>query len=194
MTLPRRIRRRRLVRTGATAFIAITTSVLAGCSSGYDGVLWRQMDAAENPLYDELVEAQRLGATPAEMLASLQKETLLWDGGGAPESLRADESAVVVYGFTPGWRGAEKNALLSFDALIFSGPRDPEIPRDEIGARGGERYTGPSAVYTCFTIEAQFTDGALRSWDRSFDPDCPKALVDALGAGAQYERPTEFDG
>ena len=191
----------RVTRKCTIAVTVLGSLVLVGCSAGsagYDSVLWLQMDAAENVLFDELVSLHQTGSTQADTVAAVKAAGEYWDGTSDPSFLTPDAPAAVIIDFRPAAHEFPYDSALSFDALIFSGPRDPDLPRKMPGSSAGGRYDGPPALYTCFTIEVAFTDDRMSNWHRSFDNDsripCPEALVAAMGEDAQYQPPTEFDG
>ena len=84
--------------------------------------------------------------------------------------------------------------VVGFDLFVTSG----HLPDGSSGT-GGWFAPSQSSVYTCYRFSVTFVAGSV--WDHSRSHDygedrlvCPQELVDALGDGAQYREPWEFDG
>lgn len=188
----------RFGRRCAIAATVLGSLALVGCSPCYDSVLWLQMNSTENVLFDELISLRQTASTQAETVVGLKAAGEYWDGASVPSFMTPDAPAVITYDFRSERGKPPHDATLSFDALIYSGPRDPNVPRQTPGSTAGGRYSGPPALYTCFTIEVGFIRDRMSDWHRSFENDsripCPDALVTAIGDDAQYQPPTEFDG
>lgn len=178
--------------------LVLTSLALLGCAQGYDSVLWLQMDTTENLLYEELSSSREVGATRAEVSASVRSGSDFWDGVSAPTFLAAAEPAVVTFNFRSAAGDSHEETRLTFDALIYSGLREPNGPLQKPGSGPEGRYGGPASLYTCFSIDAIFADDRMLQWFRTFDDDasalCPPELVKALDGEAKFEQPNEFDG
>ncbi|HOA86083.1 MAG TPA: hypothetical protein PKH61_01605 [Microbacteriaceae bacterium] len=185
-------------RIGALVLAGILALALAltGCSAEYDGVLWRQMDAAESTFYEPFRELRDRSASSDDVIAAIQSDTY-WAGRATPDALTTAEAAAVTYHLRADGLDGSGDGELAFDTLVYSGIRDPATPRELRGGGTGGRYSGPTAVYTCFTIRVSFTDDRMTGWLRDWaDPGlpCPDSLVAALDAGARYVAVAEFDG
>ncbi|GGH38642.1 hypothetical protein [Microbacterium album] len=180
----------------AAALSGVVLIALTGCTSNYDSVLWRQMDATESAFLGRLSELRQVYAARKDVIARIKSGTY-WAGGEPPGFLVEDAAGVVTYNFRPAGAASGGDGSILFDALVYSGPRDPDAPLEVPGRAPGGRYNGPSALYTCFTISVSFTGDRMDSWYRtSDDPElpCPDELVALLDDGAQYERADAFDG
>jgi hypothetical protein len=188
----------RLRRITAGSITAMAVLVIAGCSSGYDSVLWRQMDRQEAEAYQLIDESESLAVSPAGFVADLRSSPTYWDGHTLPQ-VDPEEPATFYYDV----RGPDVNQLgapvVSFDVLVHSGARPPGAPREEPGGESSGPYAGPPSVYTCYTLAVAFT--AERMWQTRRSNDggeellsCPPELVEVIGERARYELPTDFDG
>lgn len=161
-------------------------AALAGCStkyqgyhSGIDGVLWRQVASFEDPVSRTLFVP--VANEPTGYLDDVGG--VRWDGAAASAAdLRLEDGGVVLYDLS----STESIAKLS--VFISSGPRSDE-PTDE-----GPFYNGPSAVFTCFGIEARFRAEATPSVNRVIFDECPATLVMTVPQDAAFASAEVFDG
>lgn len=159
---------------------------LTGCQAGYrghdsgiDGTLWRQIASVEDPLSRSLYQPQ--ANEPHGYLDSLPGER--WSGSAASASdLGLREGGVVLYDISA------TDAAAKLSVFIASGPR-PDVPTDE-----GHHYTGPSHVFTCYRVQADFPPDAAPSAGRVTLDDCPAALVDRMPEDAAFASGEVFDG
>ncbi|TFV99900.1 hypothetical protein [Orlajensenia leifsoniae] len=174
-------------RTWALGVVATFVALsLTGChteyhgyDSGIDGTLWRQIASFEDPLSSSLFEPSAY--EPIGYLNSLQAER--WSGSlESASDLDLEEGGVVLYDRT----STDNAAGLSI--FIASGPR-PDVPTD-----WGRNYDGPSQVFTCYRIEAEFSPGAMPSVGRTTFDHCPPALVELMPADAAFASGEVFDG
>lgn len=183
-------------RVGVAGLAGILVVVLTGCGADYDGVLWRQMDVAGGAVYEPFNEFGDRSAPYDDVIAAIRSDNY-WSGTGTPDSLTVADAATVTYNLrAPGLDGSGDGEI-ALDAFVYSGTRDPDTPRELPGGGHGGRYSGPTAVYTCFTIRVSFTDNRMAGWFRAWDdPElpCPDGLVAALDSGARYVPVAEFDG
>jgi hypothetical protein len=162
--------------------------VLTGCrteyhgyDSGIDGVLWRQVASFEDPLSWSLYRPAVDDNEPSAYVDAI--EGLRWDGSDASAAgLDLREGGVVIYDTSV----TDSTAELS--VFIASGPR-PDRVTDK-----GLNYVGPSTVFTCYGVTAQFEPMALPSVDRAIFVDCPPALVRLLPEDAAFASGEVFDG
>ncbi len=178
------------------ALTAATTIALAGCSSTYDGVLWRQLDRQEGFAFDLISQAEHDRIGHEEFRANLTSSEAFWDGTADSSMFASGGPASAIYNVTESVDDFG-DPTVSFDLLVFSGLRPVGVPRD-IGRSDGV-YNGPPSVYICYRLSVTFVAGAVWSRHRSHDygPDllsCPPQLVETLGPGAAYGEPAEFDG
>ncbi|MGD8167180.1 hypothetical protein ACEXOS_008140 [Herbiconiux sp. P16] len=187
-----------LLLTAAVAgSVTACTTEYHGYDSGIDGVLWRQIASFEDPLsmsvYDPLDETIGILHTmipeqypaavsdPAVYLAGVVGER--WDGtaGSLPE-LGLEKGGAILYDVT------STESVAAFSTFIASGPR-PNAPTD-----AGSTYTGPSEVYTCYSVEVDFrTDVPPRPIRTAFT-ECPGELVELLADDAAFASAEVFDG
>ncbi|WP_430646729.1 hypothetical protein [Agromyces sp. GXS1127] len=168
--------------------MAVLPVVLAGCrteyrgyESGIDGVLWRQIASFEDPLSRSLYQPAVDDNEPSAYLDAI--EGLRWDRSETSATdLDFREGGVVIYGTS----STDTTAELS--VFIASGPR-PDVATDE-----GVQYTGPSTVFTCYGIKADFQPMARPSVDRIIFDECPSALVELLSEDAAFASGEVFDG
>jgi hypothetical protein len=194
--------RRRQV--GILALSAIFAASVVGCAteyhgydSGIDGVLWRQIAAFEDPLLASIYEPlhETVGIpnttdpeshpaavdTPAEYLAGIDKPR--WDGTARSlPQLEIEKGGVILYDV------ASRDSTAMFSLFIASGPR-PNVPTDE-----GRDYSGPSEVYTCYSIKVDFGMTATRVPDRTAFTECPSELVGLLAEDAAFASAEVFEG
>lgn len=178
------------------ALAGLLPVALAGCGSGYDGVLWRQMDTVESAFYRPFSELSDRSAPYQDVIAAVRSDTY-WAGAGTPVPLAEGEAGAVTYGLRTEGIDEGGDGEFEFDAFVSSGPRDPDAPREEPGGATGGRYSGPSTVYTCFTIRATVAHGRMAGWHRAWDdPElrCPEELVATAGDGARHVPAAKFDG
>ncbi len=138
-------------------------------------------------------------ATQDEFVASLRASPLFWDGLSQTVPLTAGEAGTVVYDVDDTARDGYGYPVVSYDVLVSSGMRPDGLPRDDPARGSGGPYFGPPLIYTCYRVAVTFADDTIQGWQRSSDLlpellECPQPLVDALGGGAQYQEPGEFDG
>jgi hypothetical protein len=168
------------------SLLTVVVLLLAGCQtsydgydSGIDGVLWRQIAFFEDPL--SLTLFQPSVHEPVDYLEAL--EGARWDGTvSSAAEIDLDEGGIVLYDIS----STDSTAALS--VFISSGPR-PAVPTDE-----GRNYNGPSAVYTCYEIKAQFKSDAVPVASRKILDGCPEALVDLVPKDAAFASGEVFDG
>ena len=171
---------------GALVVVAGIALLLTGCQteyrgpdSGIDGTLWRQITSFEDPLSRSLFQPSVNG--PVDYLDSLPGER--WSGSVASTfDLDLREGGVVLYDISSSDSAAE------LSVFIASGPR-PDVPTD-----GGRDYNGPSQVFTCYQVEADFSPGVAASVGRVTFDDCPAALVELMPDGAVFASGEVFDG
>lgn len=163
---------------GAMALTGCATEY-HGYDSGIDGVLARQIATFEDPLSEDLFQPAENG--PAAYLDAL--DGMRWDGSASSAAdLELDRGGIVLYDT------AATDSSAKVAVFISSGPR-PAVPTDE-----NRTYTGPSQVYTCYTVEADFGSEPMPSPDRVMLDDCPPLLVDLLPDDAAFASADVFDG
>ncbi|KQX07738.1 hypothetical protein ASC59_08400 [Leifsonia sp. Root1293] len=141
--------------------------------------MWRQIASYEDPLSSSLFYPSVY--EPISYLKSLRGER--WGGSTQSASeLHLKEGGVVLYDLTSTYNTA---GLSVFKA---SGPR-PDVPTD-----WGRNYDGPSQVFTCYRMEAEFSAGAMPSVGRTTFDHCPPALVELMPADAAFASGEVFDG
>jgi hypothetical protein len=187
-----------VIRRVVAVVVAVAVLALSGCAQSYDGVLWRQMDAAEGGFVARITDLRETGATRADAVAALKRDTY-WDGGTAPTSLGPTAPAVLTHGYRweSGAASFGEEIVLVVDVFASSGLRDEAPRHGDVGAAAVMAYAGPPAIYTCFSVRIRFLDDRLMDWYRPWDdPEqpCPDVLVDRLADGAQYVPIHEFDG
>lgn len=178
-------RRRRIA--AALAFALAAAVALSGCRPSandrvIDGVLWRQVASFEDPLsrqlYDPLGQ-DPLANDPATYLAVLGGAR--WDGtDSSAEDLSLGRGGVVLYDLSSTMSVAE------LSVFVASGPR-ADVPTDD-----GRPYFGPSAVFTCYGVRAEF--GAELAVQQTDFDECPAALVARLPGDATFVVGRAFDG
>lgn len=166
---------------GIVALVVFAVS-FSGCSpieshgpdSGIDGVLWRQVASFEDPMtfYDSSTRV------PSAYLSELGGDR--WDGSVSALPDLSD-GAIVLYDVSTNAADAE------FSVFISSGPR-PDVPTD-----AGHTYSGPSQVYTCYGIAAEFSSANVVV-ERTIFTECPEALVNGLPEDAVFASGDVFDG
>lgn len=164
--------------------VVVPVAALTGCSteyhghdSGIDGVLWLQVASFEDPLSQSLYGS--LANEPAAYLDSLGGAR--WEGASVAD-LTLEGGGVVLYDLSSTTSTAELSVFTS------SGPRSDNPPDEYRG------YNGPSAVFTCYGITAQFQQGATSSVDRITFDECPAALVATAPKDAVFASGEVFDG
>lgn len=173
---------RRAGKVASTIPVGAIALLVAGCGpteyhgyeSGIDGVLWRQVAAFEDPLSFELLQPQV--NEPDLYLAALSGSR--WDGNtSSAAELDLDTGGIVLYDIS--------STPSSTDVSIFiaSGPRSPT----DDGA-------GPSEVYTCYRVEAAFSDDPMPTAGRVLLDSCPDPLVALLAEDAAFASGEVFDG
>jgi len=159
---------------------------LSACSTEYhgpysdiDGVLWKQIASFEATFSSSVY--QSIEDDPNALVDSLPGTS--WDGSSeSAESMNIADGGVVVYDLSPSGRE------VAFSVFISSGPRAEQI-------EGRERpYTGPSAVFTCYTLHVVPNAGGTLSTGRVILDECPVALVDMMPDDAAFASGEVFDG
>ncbi|GAA1845722.1 hypothetical protein GCM10009750_35000 [Agromyces salentinus] len=166
--------------------LAALPILLTGCraeyhghDSGIDGALWRQIASFEDALSWDL--SQPSDGEPGAYLDG--QEVPRWDGSEASAAaLDLRSGGVAIYDVS------STDSAAGFSVFIASGPR-PDIVTDE-----GRTYSGPSTVYTCYGIEAEFQSSAGPSADKTIFDDCPPTLVELLPEDAAFASGAVFDG
>lgn len=178
---------RRKGRAGAMFLCAIVaTTTFTGCAveyhgypSGIDGVLWRQVASFEDPL------SQRLYSPPVDG-PTAYLDTLpgaRWDGDAlSAAEFEIEQGGIVLYNIS------STDAFAHVSVFIASGPR-PAIPTDD-----GYAYNGPSEVYTCYDVRADFRSQPMPSAKRDILTKCPTPLVELLAEDAAFASGEVFDG
>ena len=152
-----------------------------GFDSGIDGVLARQIASFEDPLSWSLFRPEIEDNEPAAYLDAIDGQR--WDGSeDSAADLDLRRGGVVLYDTTT------TDTDFELSVFIASGPR-PDVATDE-----GLKYRGPSTVFTCYGIKAQFQPMSLPSVDRTIFDDCPSALVELLPEDATFASAEVFDG
>lgn len=168
-----------VVFTGAALALTGCHTEYRGYDSGIDGTLARQIASFEDPLSRSLYQPSV--HEPIGYLASLQGQR--WSGSAAATlDLDLREGGVVLYDISSSDSAAE------LSVFIASGPR-PEVPTD-----GGQEYTGPSQVFTCYQVEATFSPDMGSSVGRVTFEDCPTALAKLMPDDAVFASGEVFDG
>ncbi|MET4782273.1 hypothetical protein [Glaciihabitans sp. UYNi722] len=173
-------------RKAALVCALVLTGALAGCSTGYhghdsgiDGVLWRQVASFEDPLSPNLFDSH--ANEPGAYLDALGIAD--WDGTAASVAhLGLEDGGVALYDIT------STDAAVELSVFISSGSRSDGLT-DE-----GHDYKGPSAVITCYGINAHFRPGATPLVDRIIFDKCPAALVKTAPKDAAFASGEVFDG
>jgi hypothetical protein len=172
----------------AVVAMAMLPLVLTGCrteyhgyDSGIDGVLWRQVTSFEDPLSRSLYRPTVDDNEPSAYLNAL--EGVRWDGSEASAAgLDLREGGVAIFDVS------STNSSAELSVFIASGQR-PDVATEE-----GLNYVGPSMVFTCYGVTAQFEPMALPAVDRTIFDDCPPALVRLLPEDAAFASAEVFDG
>ena len=177
------LHRHRVSRVFSVGLVVLS---LSACSTEYhgpysdiDGVLWRQIAGFKDPLSSSLYQSSE--DDPKALVDSLPGTP--WDG--TPESaerLNIADGGVVMYDVSSTGHEAD------FSVFISSGPRADQIEASET------TYTGPSAVFTCYTLHVYSTADATLSIDRVILDECPSALVDTMPDDAAFASGEVFDG
>ena len=115
---------------------------------------------------------------PTTYLAELGGDR--WDGSVSTLPDLSD-GAIVLYDVSLTASDAD------FSVFISSGPR-PDVPTD-----AGDDYAGPSQVYTCYGIAADFGSADL-AVDRTIYAECPPELVNLLPKDSAFASGDVFDG
>jgi hypothetical protein len=159
---------------------------LAACSTEYhgydsdiDGVLWRQVASFEDPFSLGIYQSRE--HDPTALIASLPGKK--WDGTlESAERLDITEGGLVVYDESSSRDGADLSVFIS------SGPRPDQTQKRE------RTYSGPSAVFTCYSLHLHVEIGGTISKERVILDDCPDALVDKMPDDAAFASREVFDG
>ncbi|MEV8271721.1 hypothetical protein [Microbacterium sp. NPDC077184] len=178
----------------ASAALAGALIVCAGCSpSPLDSTLWLQLDRQENVVYGVIGDPALAGSGPESFVDSLGDVADYWDGVSSPDFIDPAVGAPVFYNVSESTDELD-DPVVEFDLFVTSG----HSPDRNSGASGWFVPT-PSSVYTCYRLSVNFAADSV--WDNfrshNYGEDrlvCPQQLVDAVGDGAQYREPWEFDG
>ncbi len=181
-------------RVVASATIVGAIVVCAACApSPIDSRLWLQLDRQENVVYEVIGDRDLAGSGPKSFIESLGGVADYWDGVSSPDFLDPAVGATVFYNVSESSDRFD-DPVVGFDLFVTSGHR-PGGSSDT----GGWFAPSQSSVYTCYRLSVTFVASSV--WDHSRSHDygedrlvCPQELVDALGDGAQYREPWEFDG
>jgi len=175
--------RSRISRAISLGLIALA---LSACSTEYHGpysdiddVLWKQITTFEDNFSHSV--ARSFQDDPIALADSLLGAS--WDGTAeSAERMNIADGGVVVYDLSS--TGHE----IVFSVFVSSGPRAEQI-------EGRERtYTGPSAVFTCYTLHVAPNAGGTSSTGRVILDECPVALVDMMPDDAAFASGEVFDG
>ena len=178
----------------AGALLGGALIVCVGCApSPIDSSLWVQLDRQENVVYGVINDPVVTPSDPKSFVDSLGGVADHWDEASTPDFIDPAVGATVFYNVSE--RDDEfGDPVLDFDVFVTSGYR----PDGSVGASAWFAPT-PTSVYTCYRLSVTFVASTV--WDHSRSHDygadrlvCPPELVDALGGGAQYREPWEFDG
>lgn len=170
----------------ATACLAVLiTASLSGCrteyhgyDSGIDDRQWRQIAAFEDPLSAQLFEPTV--NEPDQYLAALNGAR--WDRLTAtPGELRIEEGGVVLYDISSTTSAAALSVFIT------------SASEHEDGAERDARFN-PSAVYTCYGIEATFGQSTRPLAERIIYSECPSALLELVPRDAAFASAEVFDG
>jgi hypothetical protein len=186
-----------LLLAAASVSVAGCTTEYHGHDSGIDGVLWRQMASFEDPLsttiwnpLDETIAIRHTLAPdlyppamddPREYLAGIDAPR--WDGAqlSLPQ-FELERGGVILYD------AVATDSTATFSLFIASGPRS-NAPTDQGGV-----YSGPSEVYTCYSLEVRFASDVPPHLVRTAFTECPPELVDLLADDAAFASAEVFDG
>ncbi|MCK6065761.1 MULTISPECIES: hypothetical protein [Microbacterium] len=181
-------------RAVAGAVLVGALMACAGCApSPIDSSLWLQLDRQENVVYEVIGDPVLAPSGPKSFMDSLGSVAVYWDGASSPDFIDPAVGATVFYNVSE--RPDEfSDPVLEFDVLVTSGHRP-----DGSSGSSGWFSPSPSSVYTCYRLSVTFVADTVWNHSRSRDSGedrlvCPQELVDALGSGAQYREPWEFDG
>ncbi len=181
-------------RAVAGAVLVGALIVCAGCApSPIDSSLWLQLDRQENVVYGVINDPVLTPPDPKSFIDALGGAADYWDGASSPDFIDPLVGATVFYNVS---EHADEfgDPVLKFDVFVTSGHR----PKGNSGSSGWFAPS-PSSVYTCYRLSITFVANTVWNHSRSHDYGenrlvCPQQLVDALGGGAQYREPWEFDG
>ncbi len=159
----------------------------------YSPIAVAPLDRQENLIYEVLQTPRVYPLSRGSFLEELTVVATYWDESSAPDFITPTDGATVVYGASE-HRDRFGDRVLEFEVFVTSG----QLP-DASGASSGWFASEPRSVYTCYRLSVTFVADRVWSFYRAsdFDEDplqCPTALVDASGGGAQYHQPWEFDG
>ena len=166
--------------------VGLLVLALSACSTEYHGpysdiddVLWRQVASFKDPFSNSLYRSSEDDLEA--LVGSLPVAT--WDG--TPDSaaqLEIADGGLVMYDVSSSSHEAELSVFIS------SGSRADQLTGTE------EPYTGPSAVFTCYSLHAYSYADATLSIDRVVLDECPRALVDTMPGDAAFASVEVFDG
>lgn len=163
----------------ATVSLTGCTLEYRGSGSGIDGVLWRQIAGFEDPLSERFYTAQ--STEPGKYLADVG--STVWNGAASSvPDLALDDGGVALYDLS------STETTVKFSVFISSGPR-ADGPTDD-----GHTYSGPSGVFTCYSIDAQLGGNREPVIERLAFDDCPAALVETTPTDAAFASAEVFDG
>lgn len=176
------------------AGLAGALTLCAGCApSPIDNSLWLQVDHQENVVYRAISDPAFTPSDPQSLVDSLGGAADYWDGSSSPDFIDPAVGASVFYNVSE-HADESGDPVVEFDVFVTSGHR----PKSSSSPRG---WFDPShsSVYTCYHLSVTFVARSVWHHSRSHDDGqdrltCPPELVDALGGGAQYREPWEFDG
>lgn len=174
-------------KTIVSAMLAVVLISIVGCAPAtYDGVLWRQVAAFKDPLGNALNSAT--GTERSSFVEGLRSDGAAlpghyWDGISDPANLGLDSGGLVFSNIREGASDVKFNALIS--SGLRNSAADPFAD--------SKPYTGPSAIYTCFTVAVESTPRAVTSWTY-VNGDCESKLVATLSDEARFYPVTEFNG
>lgn len=181
-----------VTRVAAGGVLAGTLIVFVGCApQPIDPTLWLQLDRQENVVYEVISDPALAPSDPSSFVDELDDAADYWDGASTPDFIDPAVGATVFYNVSE--RTDEfGDPVVEFDMFVTSG-------RHQDSSAGTSGWFAPSSVYTCYRLSVTFVADTVWNHSRSGDYGedrlaCPEELVDALGGGAQYREPWEFDG
>jgi hypothetical protein len=184
---------RKVASPGSRLFgVALLVLTATGCTNSamteyrggdaqIDGVLWRLVSSAEDPM--RLAAARSLTPDADSFFDALPG--VKWDGG-ADAVPDLDRSVAVIYDTD------DLGNAASFSVFVSSGQR-PDAPTDAGGV-----HSGPDSVFTCFGYRVEFGPYAVERAESTFDAtspaDCPSDLVEAMPGVVAFAEPVVFSG
>ena len=166
--------------------VGLIVLALSACSTEYHGpysdiddVLWRQIASFEDPFTSSLYQSSE--DDPNALVDSLPGTS--WDGTSeSAERTNITDGGVVIYDVSSMSHETE------LSVFIASGPRADQLTGSE------NTYTGPSAVFTCYTLHVSANGGATLAINRVLLDECPSELVDTMPDDAAFASGEVFDG